>query len=104
MSTSFMRSYAESSFHEQVDAALEARAANPQQAMHDFAVHAAAHPEEMREVGLATQGIFKEVANEIEKERTFEANYQPTSARERMDAATRPTSDATRPATDLTRD
>ena len=104
MSTSFMRSYAESSFHEQVDAVLEGRRAEQGQAMQDFAAHAAAHPEEMREVGLATQGIFKEVANQIEAERTLGANYQQTTARERMAAATRPTSDATRPTTDLTRD
>ena len=104
LSTAFMRSYAESSFHEQVDAALEGRRAEQGQAMQDFAAHAAAHPEQMREVGLATQEIFKDVANQMEAERTYGETYQPVTARERMAAATRPSTDATRPTTDLTRD
>jgi len=101
MSTSFMRSYAQSSFHEQVDAAMEGRAADQGHAMQEFAQHAAAHPEQMREVGLATQEIFKDVANQVAAERMPSGQDQPGSARERMAAATRPSGDATRPSTEL---
>jgi hypothetical protein len=111
MSTSFMRSYAQSSFHEQVDAALDGRAPDQRQAMQAFAIHAAAHPEEMREVGLATQEIFKDVSNQMEAAKGASGqfgsygsySYQP-SARERMSAATQPNYQATRPSTQLPSD
>jgi hypothetical protein len=103
MATRFMRSYAEASFHEQVDAALRARRPDQGRALQDFATHAAAHPEEVREVGLATQEIFKDVANQVERMRAAESVPPPTSARESMAAATRPSADATRPSVDLQR-
>jgi len=110
MSTSFMRSYAEASFHEQLDAALEGRPADQGDAMHAFAVHAAANPQEIREVGIATEGIFKEVANQLKEAQVgtnsgaYSQYASQGSARERMRAATKPNYEATRPMTDLRRD
>lgn len=112
MSTSFMRSYAEASFHEQLDAALESRPADQGQAMQAFAIRAAANPQEMREVGLATQEIFKDVASQLKDAQSgsygaygqYGQYNAQASARERMRNATRPNYEATRPMTDLRRD
>ena len=97
LSTRFMRSYAETSFHEQVDAALEGRPADEGQALQSFAAHARAHPEEMQEVGAAMEGMFKDVADQMNA-MSVDANLRgSTSARDRMDAATRPSTNATQP-------
>jgi hypothetical protein len=97
LSTRFMRSYAETSFHEQVNAALEGRPADEAQALQSFAAHAAAHPEDMQEVGAAMEGIFKDVADQMNA-MSVDANLRgSTSARDRMDAATRPSTNATQP-------
>lgn len=97
LSTRFMRSYAETSFHEQVDAVLDGRPADEGQALQSFAAHAAAHPEDMQEVGAAMEGIFKDVADQMNA-MSVDANLRgSTSARDRMDAATRPSTNATQP-------
>ena len=97
LSTRFMRSYAETSFHEQVDAALEGRPADQGQALQSFAAHAAAHPEEIQEVGAAMESMFKEVAGQMNA-MTVDADLRGSaSARDRMDAATRPSTNATQP-------
>lgn len=97
LSTRFMRSYAETSFHEQVDAALEGRPADEGQALQSFAAHARAHPEEMEEVGAAIEGMFKDVADQMNA-MSVDGNLRGSpSARDRMDAATRPSTNATQP-------
>ena len=107
LSTNFMQSFSETSFHEHVDAAIENRRPDQNEAMKSFAAYAAAHPEDIRELGLATEGIFKEVADQLN---TMQASGQfreysySHSPRARMDAATRPNSDATRPSMQLPRD
>ena len=97
LSTRFMRTYAETSFHEQVDAVLEGRPADEARALQSFAAHAATHPEDMEEVGAAMEGMFKEVADQMNA-MSADANIRgSTSARDRMDAATRPSTNATQP-------
>lgn len=97
LSSRFMRSYGETSFHEQVDAVLDGRPADEGQALQSFAAHAAAHPEDMQEVGAAMEGIFKDVADQMNA-MSVDANLRgSTSARDRMDAATRPSTNATQP-------
>jgi hypothetical protein len=92
-----LRTYAETSFHEQVDAVLEGRPADEARALQSFAAHAAAHPEDMQEVGAAVEGMFKEVADQMNA-MSADANIRgSTSARDRMDAATRPSTNATQP-------
>jgi hypothetical protein len=107
LSTSFMRSYAETSFHEYVDAALERRSPDQNEAMKAFAANAAAHPEQIREVGAATEEIFKDVADQLKAAQAqgdFSQYIYSNSPRARMEAATRPSSDATRPSTRLPRE
>jgi len=107
LSTNFMRSYTETSFHEFVDAAIENRKPDERQAMQEFAAHAAAHPEDIRELGQATEGIFQEVAEQLKDVETQAKMSQYSSSnspRARMEAATRPSLDATRPTTELPRD
>lgn len=107
LSTNFMRSLSETSFHEHVDAAIENRKPDDRQAMQEFAMHAAAHPEDVRELGLATEEIFKDVAEQLKGLNAggdfgqYSYSYSP---RVRMEAATRPNPDATRPSTQLPRD
>lgn len=107
LSTNFMQSFSETSFHEYVDAAIENRRPDQNEAMKSFAAYAATHPEDVRELGEATQGIFKEVADQL---KSMQANGQfseysySNSPRVRMEAATRPNPDATRPSTQLPRD
>ena len=107
LSTNFMRKYTEMTFHEYVDAAIENRRPDQNEAMKSFAAYAATHPEDVRELGEATQGIFKEVADQL---KSMQANGQfseysySNSPRVRMEAATRPNPDATRPSTQLPRD
>ena len=104
LSTNFMRKYTESTFHEYVDAAIENRRPDQRDAMQEFAAQAAAHPEDIRELGEATQGIFMEVADQmkaIEADMKYSQSNYLNSARVRMDAATRPNPDATRPSTPL---
>jgi hypothetical protein len=51
----------------------------------------------MQEVGAAIEGMFKEVADEMNA-MSVDANLRgSTSARDRMDAATRPSTNATQP-------
>ena len=107
LSTNFMRTYTETSFHEYVDAAIENRRPDQRQAMQDFAAHAAAHPEDIRELGQATEGIFMEVAEQmksIEADMKYSQSTYLNSPRVRMEAATRPNPDATRPTVPLPRD
>lgn len=106
MSTDFMRSYTETSFHEYVDAAIENRRPDQSSAMKEFAAYASTHPEDIRELGEATQGIFMDVANQMTsmqaEMKRAQADYQ-ASPRVRMVEATRPNADATRPSTQLPR-
>ena len=107
MSTDFMRSYTETSFHEYVDAAIENRRPDQSSAMREFAAYATTHPEDIRELGEATQGIFMEVADQmkaIEADMKYSQSIYSNSPRLRMEAATRPNPDATRPSTQLPRD
>ena len=107
LSTNFMRTYTETSFHEYVDAAIENRRPDQSEAMKAFAAHAAAHPEDIRELGEATQGIFMEVAEQmksIEADMKYSHSTYLNSPRVRMEAATRPNPDATRPTVPLPRD
>lgn len=107
LSTNFMRKYTETTFHEYVDAAIENRRPDQRDAMQEFAAQAAAHPEDIRELGEATQGIFMEVADQmkaIEADMKYSQFNYSNSARVRMDAATRPNPDATRPSTPLPTD
>ena len=107
MSTDFMRSYTETSFHEYVDAAIENRRPDQSSAMREFAAYATTHPEDIRELGEATQGIFMEVADQmkaIEADMKYSQSIYSNSPRLRMEAATRPNPDATRPSTPLPRD
>lgn len=107
MSTGFMRSYTETSFHEYVDAAIENRRPDQNAAMKEFAAYATTHPEDVRELGEATQGIFMEVANQMKdlnaKGPLSDYSYSNTP-RARMEAATKPNYEATRPSTQLPRD
>ena len=110
LSTNFMRSMSETSFHEHVDAAIENRKPDDSRAMHEFAMHAAAHPEDVRELGLATEGIFRDVAEQLKTaqsqgdiERYLSQYSSSNSPSVRMEAATRPNPDATRPSTQLPR-
>ena len=107
MSTGFMRSYAESGFHEQVDAALEGRPADQGNAMREFAARAARHPEEVREVGATVSGILDDVAGQAAEGMKAEAEWRRAerdqarmppqrSAQESMSAATRPSVDLKR--------
>lgn len=107
LSTDFMRSYSETSFHEYVDAAIENRRPDQTAAMKEFAAYASTHPEALRELGEATEGIFMEVANQMtsmqaDMKRT-QADYL-ASPRVRMVESTKPNADATRPSTQLPRD
>lgn len=107
LSTDFMRKYTETTFHEYVDAAIENRRPDQHDAMQAFAAEAAAHPEDLRELGEATQGIFMEVADQmkaIEADMKYSQSIYSNSPRLRMEAATRPNPDATRPTTPLPRD
>ena len=107
LSTNFMRKYTETSFHEYVDAAIENRRPDQSEAMQEFAAQAAAHPEDLRELGQATQGIFMEVAEQmksIEADMKYNQAIYSNSPRLRMEAATRPNPEATRPTTPLPRD
>jgi hypothetical protein len=89
LSTSFMRGFSETMFEEEVDARLEGRAADHGEALHSFARRAAADPSQVRELGAATEGIFRDVAKQMEELKRAEPR-QPT-VRESMAAATRPT-------------
>lgn len=111
ISTKFMRSYAETSFYERVDAALDGRPADPNRAMQAFGANAAAHPEEIQEVGLVMQEMFATVSNQLKNSGFGGGDYanqiyarEPTSARESMAAATQPNPAATRPSTNLPND
>ena len=111
MSTSFMRSYAETSLYERVDAALDGRPADPSRAMHAFADNAAAHPEQIRELGLVTQEMFASVADQLKSsgveyaDRSSQLHARvPRDPRESMAAATQPNASATRPSTNLPND
>jgi hypothetical protein len=105
LSTKFMRSYAETSFYERVDAALDGRPVDPQRAMRAFADNAAAHPEQIREVGQITQDMFADVAEQLQASGVGSADpysaIRPASPRENMAAATRPSAAAGRPTTYL---
>jgi len=111
MSTRFMRSYAETSFYERVDAALDGRPVDPNRAMQAFAANAAAHPEQIKEVGLVTREMFASVDDQLKASGAGNGDdsghlyaRQPTSARESMAAATQPNPAATRPTTSLPND
>lgn len=107
LSTSFMQSYAETSFHEYVDAAIENRRPDQNEAMKAFAANAAAHPDQIRELGLVTEGMFKDVAEQMKSMKAggqFSDYSYSNSTRVRMEAATKPSVDATRPTTPLPTD
>ena len=70
-------------------------------------MEAAAHPEDLRELGEATQVIFMEVADQmkaIEADMKYGQSIYSNSPRLRMEAATRPNPEATRPTTPLPRE
>jgi hypothetical protein len=64
-STRFFRSYAETSFAEEVDARLDGRPVDQRKARHDFATRAAADPQQVRELGLASASIFNDVTSQV---------------------------------------
>lgn len=92
MSTSFMRSYAETAFAERVDARLEGRAADDSKALQEFAQRAAADPSQVQELGEATRSIFSDVQNQMAEMNSAAEQREPTS-RESIAAATRPSMD-----------
>lgn len=109
MSTKFMRSYAETSFYERVDAALDGRPADPGRALQAFAANAQAHPEQLQEIGQVTQQMFQGVAEQLKRSGVGNGDFGgsarlPTSAGDSMAAATRPNDAVTRPMTNLRRD
>ena len=87
-STRFMRGIAETSFAEEVDARLEGRIADQEQARRDFARQVASDPEVVRELGVASQEMFKEVSNQLNA--TTQAQSAEPIPRQRMAAATEP--------------
>lgn len=88
-STGFLRSYAETSFVEQVDAQLDGRPFDQQQAMEAFAQGAARNPEQVRELGETVTGILTEVSEQA-AEATRAQAPPPLSASRSMEDATRP--------------
>jgi hypothetical protein len=89
MSTSFMRSFAEAVFAEQVDARLDGRAVDESQALQEFARGAATHPEQVRELGEVTRSMFNDVSEQIH-EQAYSGDVRQSSPRETMNAATKP--------------
>ena len=91
-STKFLRGYVETSFAEEVDARLEARPVDRDRAMTEFANRVAADPEVVRELGLTTEGMFREIGAQVRANSgsSGENFHDPQSARETMRAATRP--------------
>lgn len=82
LSTKFLRSYVETSFAEEVDARLEARPADRDRALTEFANHVAADPEIVRELGLTTEGMFRGIgaqarANAVAPARIFMIRSRP---------------------------
>ena len=89
LDTRFMRGFAETSFAEEVDARLEGRVADQAQAMRDFARQISSDPEAVRELGVATQEMFKSVSDNL-NETMRHSRFEP-SAGQRIRAATEPT-------------
>jgi hypothetical protein len=91
-STKFLRSYAESSFAEEVDARLDGRPVDQAKAQHDFALRVAADPEQIRELGRASQSMFKDVASQMTDTSAQPDDIPPStqSTDKTMKAATRP--------------
>jgi hypothetical protein len=87
-STRFLRGFAETTFAEEVDARLDGRVADQAQAMRDFAREIASDPEAVRELGLVTEDMFKNVSEQLNE--NMRAERLEPSARSRMDAATKP--------------
>ena len=87
-STRFLSGFAETTFAEEVDARLDGRVGDQAQAMRDFARQVASDPEAVRELGLVTEDMFKSVSAQLNE--TMRAQQLETSARSRMDAATKP--------------
>jgi hypothetical protein len=63
-STKFFRGYAETNFSEDVDARLDRRPVDQRKARHDFATRAAADPHQLRELGLASASMFKDISSQ----------------------------------------
>src|SRR5687767_14505915 len=94
-STRLMRDLAAIAMSEQVDAQLEHRPFDPDDTVEALARHAAAHPELVREYGLAVGGMFNDIHSQIQEnspEVTSHAISQapPGLDKTAMDAATRP--------------
>jgi hypothetical protein len=94
--TAFMRSFAENSFAEQLDAQLEGRSFDQERALKAFADHAARNPQDVEQLGIAVGEIFNEVNSEMADSAFADQIPQPIRARERMEAATRPMVDLPR--------
>jgi hypothetical protein len=63
-STRFFRGSAETNFSEDVDARLDGRPVDQRKARHDFATRAAADPQQLRELGLASASMFKDISSQ----------------------------------------
>ena len=91
-STRFLRTYAETSFAEVVDARLDGRPVDLAKAQHDFALRVAADPEQIHELGRASQSMFRDVASQMTdtSSQPDEIAQNTQSTDETMNAATRP--------------
>ena len=87
-STALMRSAAEIAMREQVDARLDGRPLNQGATLHAIGQHAANHPEQVREYGVAIQQMYKDIGNQVAENANGVA-IEP-DAQTIMEKATRP--------------
>jgi hypothetical protein len=98
-SATLTRDLARIAMSEQVEAHLEHRPVDTEEMVDALARHAAAHPEQVREYGVAVQGmlgdIYREVSENSRDIRAVDAQLSnqlpPGLNKPAMDAATRPT-------------